>query len=74
MSSPVHPNPPRLGSEGCDLSYQDLDALTPQSVQRALDLLRSPPAHHQPEERGLEQVLRLAIDEHHPIPTAEKLP
>lgn len=55
-----------------DLRLEKLDPRRQEAPQRARDPLRSATCDEEPEQRGLEQVPRLTLDEGHPVPGSSR--
>jgi hypothetical protein len=64
----------RFGIDLLDLAQTDLDALSLEALERALDARGIAQSDHQPQERGSEQVLTLAVNEHDAMLTWQSLP
>ena len=64
----------RRGIEPLDLRTHDVNPLALEPGERPLDALGLSLAYGEPEQRGLEEVLRLAVDQDDPVRVGEVLP
>ena len=70
----IGPDRPRRRVDRGDLRREYLDPLPAEPLERSLNALRLAVADGEPEQRGLEQVLRLAVHEHDAVRARKKSP